>query len=246
MAPVRIVLIGQVSAGKSSLLNALAQEVKCAVGPLPTTSRVSEYLLDLEGHPAVTLVDMPGLDERAGAASELNAQAERADLILWVASATQPARELDRRALDDFRACANAQLARRAPPVLLALTHVDELRPAAEWAPPYDNAASDRPNARTKAGAIRAAVDAVARALNLPAEAVLPLALPPGRAPYNVDALWARIAALLDEAKLAQLDRLRVGRQELSLRELVQAFGRAGGAVIKGIVLPLPDGQAPR
>jgi predicted GTPase len=245
-APVRIVLIGQVSAGKSSLLNALAQEVKCAVGPLPTTSRVSEYLLDLEGHPAVTLVDMPGLDERAAAGSELNAQAERADLILWVASATQPARELDRRALDDFRTCANAQLARRAPPVLLALTHIDELRPAAEWAPPYDIAAPDRPSARTKAGAIRAAVDAVAHALDLPAEAVVPLALPPGRVPYNVDALWARIAALLDEAKLAQLDRLRVGRQELSLRELAAALGRAGGAVIKGIVLPLPDRQAPR
>jgi uncharacterized protein len=246
MAPVRIVLIGQVSAGKSSLLNALAQEVKCAVGPLPTTSRVSEYLLDLEGHPAVTLVDMPGLDERAAAASELNMQAERADLILWVASATQPARQLDRRALDDFRTCANAQLARRAPPVLLALTHIDELRPAAEWAPPYDIAAPDRPEARTKAGAIRAAVDAVARALDLPAEAVVPLALPPGRTPYNVDALWARIAALLDEAKLAQLDRLRVGRQELSLRELAAALGRAGGAVIKGIVLPLPGGRASR
>jgi len=31
--PVRIVLIGQVNAGKSSLLNALAQEIRCAVGP---------------------------------------------------------------------------------------------------------------------------------------------------------------------------------------------------------------------
>ena len=39
--PVRIVLIGQVNAGKSSLLNALAQEIRCAVGPLPTTSRAA-------------------------------------------------------------------------------------------------------------------------------------------------------------------------------------------------------------
>ena len=38
-APVRIVLIGQVNAGKSSLLNALAQEVRGAVGPVPTTAR---------------------------------------------------------------------------------------------------------------------------------------------------------------------------------------------------------------
>ena len=240
-APVRIVLIGQVSAGKSSLLNALAHEIKCAVGPLPTTSRVSEYLLDLEGHPTVMLVDMPGLDGRAGTASELKAQAERADLILWVASATQPARAPDRAALDDFRAWAKAQLARRTPPLLLALTHIDELRPAAEWAPPYDASAPGGPKAR----AIRAAVDAAARALDLAADAVVPLALPPGREAYNVDALWARIAAVLDEAKLAQLDRLRVGRLGLSLRELADALGRAGGAVIKGIVTAGPDARAP-
>ena len=58
--PVRIVLIGQVNAGKSSLLNALAQEIRCAVGPVPTTSSAAEYLLDLEGRPTVMLVDMPG------------------------------------------------------------------------------------------------------------------------------------------------------------------------------------------
>src|SRR5262249_23587554 len=91
LAPVRIVLIGQVNAGKSSLVNALAQETRCAVGPLPVTSRAAEFLLELEGQPTVSLVDMPGLDERAEPASELRAQAERADLIMWVASATQPA-----------------------------------------------------------------------------------------------------------------------------------------------------------
>jgi ribosome biogenesis GTPase A len=62
VVPVRIVLIGQVNAGKSSLLNAMAQEIRCAVGPLPTTSSAREYLLDVEGRPAVMLVDMPGLD----------------------------------------------------------------------------------------------------------------------------------------------------------------------------------------
>jgi len=67
---------------------------------------------------------------------------------------------------------------------------------------------------------------------------VVPLALPPGREPWNVDALWVRLAAALDEARLAQLDRLRVGRQGVSLRELVEQLGRAGSTVIKGIVLP--------
>ena len=232
LAPVRIVLIGQINAGKSSLLNALAHEIRCAVGPLPVTSRAAEHLLELEGHPTVMLVDMPGFDERTESTSELRAQAERADLIMWVASATQPARGPDRKLLDDFRAWANAQLARRPPPVLVALTHIDELRPAAEWTPPYDVTTPTGPKAR----AIRAAVDAAARALDLRVDAIVPVGMPPGRESYNLDALWARIAVELDEAKLVQLDRLRVGQQGLSLREIADQLGHAGRTIIKGIV----------
>ena len=131
VAPVRIVLVGQVSAGKSSLVNALAQETRSAVGPLPTTARVAEYRLELAGRPAVSLVDMPGLED--GSDLEFLEQVERADLVVWVASATQPARDTDRKALAALRAWASAQLARRAPPIVLALTHIDELRPAGEW-----------------------------------------------------------------------------------------------------------------
>jgi uncharacterized protein len=213
-------------------VNALAQEIRCATGPLPVTSRAAEYLLEAEGHPAVTLVDMPGLDERAEWAAEVLAQAERADLIMWVASATQPARGPDRKRLDEIRNWAGAQLVRRPPPVVLALTHIDELRPAAEWAPPYDVTAPTG----GKALAIRAAVNAVAGALDLPVDAVVPVAMPPGRESYNLDALWARIAVELDEAKLVQLDRLRVGQQRLSLRELADQLGHAGRKIVKGIV----------
>jgi uncharacterized protein len=230
VAPVRIVLIGQVNAGKSSLLNALAREIRSAVGPVPTTARAAEYRLDLEGRPAVSIVDMPGLAERAE--PELLGQVARADLVLWVASATQPARDLDRHNLETVRVWARGELTRRAPPVLLILTHIDELRPANTWVPPYDIVAPSG----TKAQSIRAAVDAVAKALELPADTVMPVAMPPGRDCYNLDAVWARIAVELDEAKLVQLDRLRVGRQRLSLRELAEQLGHAGRFIIKGVV----------
>jgi predicted GTPase len=229
--PVRIVLVGQVNAGKSSLLNALAQETRCAVGSVPTTSTAAEYLLNLEGRPTLILVDMPGTDERAEA-SELLVQAERADLIMWVASATQTAREPDRKRLAEFRAWANAQIARRAPPLLLALTHVDELRPAFEWTPPYDLTTPTTPKARM----ISAAVKAAARVLDLHVDEIVPVAMPPGRETYNIDALWARIAVELDEAKLVQLDRLRLGGKGTSLRELASAVGHAGRTIVKGIV----------
>src|SRR5437763_8788215 len=127
---------------------------------------------------------MPGLGECT--AQELLTQAGRADLILWVASATQPARGPDRERLDEFRGWAKAQLVRRVPPIILALTHVDELRPAKEWTPPYDVIAPAGPKAR----AIRGALDAAGCALDFPADAIVPVAMPTDREFYNLDALW--------------------------------------------------------
>ena len=226
VGPVRLVLIGQVSAGKSSLVNALAQESRSAVGPLPTTARVAEYRFEQAGRPAVSLVDMPGLEN--GSEEEFLQQVERADLVVWVASATQPARDPDRKGLAAVRAWAATQLSRRVPPIVLALTHIDELRPAREWQPPYDIVAPAVPKARS----IRAAIDSVAKVLDLSAAAIVPVAMPPDRESYNIDALWAAIALELDEAKLVQLDRLRIGRQGSSLRELVEQLGQAGRVVL--------------
>src|SRR5262249_41018245 len=172
-------------------------------------------------------VDRPGRVDGLG--QELRTQAERADLVVWVASATQPARNADRQALDEFRAWARAQLARRAPHVLMALTHIDELRPANEWAPPYDLATAHGPKARN----ILAAIHSVASALDVPAGTIVPVAMPPGRNPYNLDALWACIAENLADARLVQLDRLRIGGQRISLRELASQLGRAGRFIIK-------------
>ena len=232
--PVRILLAGQVSAGKSSLLNALAQEVRGAVGPVPTTANASEFLLDQDGRPSVMLVDMPGVDGSAAVTEELLGQAERADLVLWVAAATQPARANDRSALDALRARGAAQLARRPAPILLALTHVDQLRPAAEWSPPYDIATPIRP----KAQAIRAAMVSVARTLELQVNTIVPVAVPPGQKPYNLDALWARIGLEIDEAKLVQLDRLRFSEPSFRLRELPQQLSDAGRLIIKELLRP--------
>jgi hypothetical protein len=60
----------------------------------------------------------------------------------------------------------------------------------------------------------------------------VPVAMPPDRETYNIDALWAAIARELDEARLVQLDRLRIGRQGSSLRELAEQLGQAGRVVV--------------
>ena len=230
--PIRIIIVGQVSAGKSSLLNALSADARAAVGPLPTTTDVSEHRLELEQQPPVILLDMPGITGDAANSKEILTQAARADLVLWVASVMQPAREPDLLALQSLRDWANAQLTRRPPPVLLALTHIDQLHPASEWKPPYNLMEPKSP----KASAIRAAVESVAQALKVAPTDVVPVAMPPDGTPYNIDALWSRIAEEVDEAKLVQLDRIRVGHQRLSLREMARQVEKAGRFLIKSAI----------
>ena len=66
-------------------------------------------------------------------------------------------------------------------------------------------------------------MDSVARTLELPVDAIVPVAVPPGLKPYNLDALWARIALEIDEAKLVQLDRLRFSEPSFRLRAAAAA-----------------------
>lgn len=211
--PLRLLLAGQVSVGKSALVNALSGEIRAAVDVLPATRAFTPYAIGREGLPAAVLLDGPGLGgpglggpglgggEKSIAA--LIRETAECDLILWVLAANRPARAIDAQALAELRASFAGRQERRPPPILAVMTHIDRLRPFAEWAPPYD-LRSDTP----KAQAIRAAMAAVAEDLGLAAEDIVPVCLDENVGRYNVDAVWARIAALLPEARAAQLLRL--------------------------------------
>jgi len=227
VGPVRVLLAGQVNAGKSSLFNALAGKVYRHVGVLPSPEGSAELTLALEGEPAVTLRDTTGLAADPSSDVNLLAEAQRADLIVWVVSATQPARQPDVRALAALRAAFSDTPERRLPPVLCALTHVDELSPKAEWAPPYDLRDPSRPKARR----IREAVEYVAQMLAVPEERVVPISVKASVEPYGVTLLWAQIAAQLDEARFAKLDRIVLAREAGGLREVMRQAWGAGRAL---------------
>jgi len=198
--PPRLLLVGQAKAGKTSLLNALAGAARAHVGVLPSEGPVREHLVTVEGRPALNIADMPPLSDP----KRFLREAERADMILWVASATQPGRGPDVAALEALRGWAGGQRSRRPPPVLAAMTHADLLRPAAEWSPPYDVEKPSGPKAR----GIRAARDAVAAAFLLPPDSVIPLALPENAPAWNLDRLWERVVAELESARRARNERL--------------------------------------
>jgi hypothetical protein len=201
--PLRLLIGGQVNAGKSSLINALLNEVRAGSDALPLTNEFTAYEMKREGAPEALIIDSPGLDNFKQPLDKLLDEAAQADLILWVASAVRADRELDAHALNAIRAYFAERPNRRRPPMLLILSHVDKLRPLQEWAPPYDLADQANP----KAASIRAAMEAAGGDLGFSADDVIPACLDPKLGVYNVDAIWAGIMELMPEAQRAQLVR---------------------------------------
>jgi predicted GTPase len=230
--PLRLLVCGQINAGKSSLINALAGEVRAAPDVLPTTSAFTAYELKRHGVPQALIIDSPGLTSRDEPLEKLVAEAVQADLILWVASAVRPDRELDRRALDAIRKYFAVHPNRRRPPMLLVLSHADTLRPVQEWKPPYNLA--DGRNA--KAVSIRAAMEAAGADLGFPEDAIVPACLDPDIGIYNADAIWAEIMEQIPDAQRAQLVRMLqdIGRG-LDWRKLKSQALNAGRILARAV-----------
>jgi len=161
------------------------------------------YELKRQGVPQALILDSPGLIGLDEPLEKLIAEAAHADLILWVANAVRPDRELDSRALDEIRAYFAGRPNRRRPPMFLVLSHADRLRPVQEWRPPYN--LSDGSSVR--AASIRKAMEAAGADLDFPQEAIVPACLEPSIGIYNADAVWAEIMTQIPDAQRAQLVR---------------------------------------
>ena len=195
--PLRIVVLGRANAGKSSLINALFGRLTAATDALPdTTAGLTPYRLERDGLEAALIFDTPGCDTELLSDKALKKAVLDADLLLWVCAAHRPDRGVEREILDAVRGWQAERLDRRPPPLLVAVSHIDQLRPLREWQPPYDLL---NPQG-TKVANIRAAVETVAGDLAVPVADAIPVCLADGRV-YNVDdALWAAILERQDEA----------------------------------------------
>ncbi len=202
--PLRILVGGQVAAGKSSLISALFREIKAAADVSGQTKGFRAYELKHEGVAEALLIDSPGIEADDVAIESLKTQAQHCDLLIWVTSAMGPERGRDRRVVDALRLAARAE--RRHPPVLAVHTHIDQLQPILDWSPPYNLDRGESP----KAQSICKALLAVSLDLRLPIQSVVPVCLDQMRGIYNVDILWARMLDVLSEGQRARLGRALV------------------------------------
>ena len=138
--PLRIAMVGQVSSGKTSVVNALTGSIVAEVNQLPSTNQALVYNCRLEDIDALKIVDLPGLDGETTTHSTIFNEVINSDLVIWVLKANQPARTLDSEllcALDDHYSQKKNETKKR-PIIIGVLNQVDRLKPTSEWAPPYD------------------------------------------------------------------------------------------------------------
>lgn len=184
--PLRFLVLGQVSSGKSSLINALFGEIKSASGFLPTTSEITPYVLESNGLQKAIILDTAGYGGamHAPASAALKREWEKVDVILIVCNAAQAARRVDAQQLDAVRQYFQNECPNQTLPIIIAVaTHVDRLRPMREWSPPYQIQQPDT----AKAHSIRQACLSIADDLNLPAGCIVPVCLAPEIAAYNIE-----------------------------------------------------------
>ncbi|HUE16080.1 MAG TPA: GTPase [Planctomycetaceae bacterium] len=237
--PVTVSLVGQVSSGKSSLINALTGVHQAAVDILPETRNVARYEVPVGQPPvAVTLLDTPGYGEAGASADQLTqirTALQESNAVLVVMDAHSPAREADRRTIRELEAWYRSQPRLKPPPMLGVLTHIDLLRPVLEWSPPY--------NWREPTGTKEQSIDEAVRYVNqLFASSFI------GLVPVCSDAARQRtwgileelipaLTAILSDAQSAAL--LRAFERELDrgqLKTLLKQLGRMGSSLFQAWV----------
>jgi hypothetical protein len=217
-----VTLLGQVKAGKSSLVNALLSEQQARTDVLPATSDVERYELKTPGIPTkLVLLDTVGYGHAGPRADQVPATrdaARQSDLLLLVLHARNPARQADLLMLEDLRDWFAAHPDLKKPPLLAVVTHIDLLSPSMEWAPPYDWQRPKRPKEQN----IHDAVAAVRQALGEFVSGAVPVCTAAGKV-YGIDEwLLPAVAERLDEAHGVAL--LRCLRGEVDTGKVRKVF----------------------
>ncbi len=195
--PLRILFVGQTSAGKSTLINALLDMHRAETDAAPTTEGLVAYPAELDGI-ACNFLDSEGLDGSPRQQDRMLREMTQADMIVWVIRANRPARAVDQHLKQAFDTWFEAHPRRRRPVVMAVATAVDQLTD--DW--PEDQQSPSE----SAHGVIAEAVQVIAGDL----DGLQPLPVSTGSMPWNVDAVSAALCAALPESQLVQRNRRRV------------------------------------
>ncbi len=218
--PLRVLVVGQISAGKSTLINALLRRNAAETDAAPTTDAATVHAAEIDEAP-VHLIDTPGIDGSAAGSEALLAEMLDADLLLWVVRANRSARDADARLMTAFRdACARAPQ-RRAPRVVAVAGAADLVLPG--WPYPENRLPGE-------------AADRLGRAMAVIGDdmGVVPVPVRAEPPEWNIAAVEAALKAALPEALMVQRNRRRLEGAQGGMR-LMENLRRAGRGARVGV-----------
>lgn len=227
--PLRMLVLGQVKAGKSSLINALFGETRAAVDVVPRTKYVEPYVLERDGMQQAIIFDTAGYEDVSRSDdpfAQLHEEILECDLVLCVCRATSAARAADRKLLDAVRGFFDDNPDRVMPPVVVALTHIDGLRPFNQWDPPYN---IQEPKSRKELNIVEA-IQSVSGDLAVDPALVIPVCLQPDRV-YNIEeGLAPAVLQVLSAANRAKYLRCvrHFHKEERDWRKVLDTAIRSG------------------
>ena len=204
-----IALIGQVKAGKSSLVNALLGQEKAEVDVLPATDAITRYrFAPTDVAVRFTVLDTIGYaggsDPKQALAKALKA-VNQAQVVLVVLDAQMAARAADHAFLEEWQNWFEKHPESRPPPLLGVMTHIDLLSPSLEWQPPYAGWLQESPK-RPKEQMIREAVLSVKETLQPPLAGIVPVCTAAGKIYGIREFLWPALIELLPEAHARRIN----------------------------------------
>jgi uncharacterized protein len=226
---VTLTLLGQVKAGKSSLVNALLGSQRAATSVLPETSAITHYQLRSKSFPvAFDILDTIGYAHAGPRADQLQATCEAAcksDILLLVLHARDAARQADLELLQQLKRWFADRPELKMPRILGVLTHIDLLSPAMEWQPPY----RWQEPVRVKEQQIGAAVQAAREALGDYLVGLAPVCTAEGKV-YGIEEwLLPALVELLDETRaVAMLRCIKAEADSGKIRKVFQQLLAAG------------------
>lgn len=139
---ITVAVMGQVKAGKSSLVNALLGRTETAMGATPTTRTNSRHEVTIPGSDeTLVLLDTPGYAESGASRherKEIENAVTEADVVLLVTAANSPGKRADVEMLESIQNYFSTRHELKPAPIIVCLTHIDALSPMMEWSPPYN------------------------------------------------------------------------------------------------------------